>query len=134
MTRLRYSEKARDWRNLTWSSLGACILLATLGAWRGRWPWAVALALAAAGSTVAGWAWARPGWFRGWYRAVRWTGHHLGRVTGIILLTGVFALVLWPLGWCLRLAGRRPFQDPPDPRADTYWRPSRQPGSMDRMF
>lgn len=134
MTRLRYSEKARDWRNLTWSSLGALILLAALGAWRGRWPWAVAAAVAAAGWMVAGWAWARPSRFRGWYRAVRWTGHHLGRVTGMILLTGVFACVIWPLGLGLRLAGRRPFHDAPNRLAGSYWRPSRQPGSLEQMF
>lgn len=134
MTRLRYSEKTGDWRNLTWSSLGAMALLACLGAWRGRWPWIVAAGVAGSGTAAAMIAWARPRWFRGWYRCVRWTGHHVGRVTGTILLATVFVVVAWPLGWCLRLAGRRPFHEEPADGAGSHWRPARQPGPLDRMF
>lgn len=132
--RLRFSENARDWRNLTMSSVAALTLVCVLGAWRGRWPWAVAAVAGSVALLVAGVAWARPAWFRGWYRGVRWTGHQFGRVTGAVLLTVVFVLVLWPMGWCLRWAGRRPLHDPIDPRLASYWTPSRPPGPMERMF
>lgn len=134
MTRLRYSERPADWRNLTASSWGAIALLACLGAWRGRWPWWVAAVGAGLGVAVAIVAWARPRWFRGWYRAVRWTGHQMGRVTGAILLTAAFVVVTWPLGCCLRLMGRRPLHEKPGGANGSYWRPATQPGPMDRMF
>jgi hypothetical protein len=133
-TRLRFSENARDWRNLTMSSVAALTLLFVLGAWRGHWPWAIAAGAGAVAFTMAGLAWARPMWFRRWYRGVRWTGHQVGRVTGVVLLTVVFVLVMWPLGWCLRWAGRRPLHDRIDPRLASYWSPARQPGRMERMF
>lgn len=131
---IRYSEKPVEWRKFTWSSMGALLLVSVLGAWRGRWPWAVVEGGLVIGLGMAIWAWVKPGHFRGWYRGGRWFGHQLGRVMGAVILTLVFGLVITPLGLLMRCAGRDPLQRKRDSTMGTYWVESREPGDLRRMF
>lgn len=132
--RLRFSEDPGEWRKFTCASAVVPVLFCVLGAWRGRWAWAVPGVAAAIACGVALVAAVRPGWFRGWYRAGRRFGHFMGRVMGGVVLTLLFVLLLAPLGIVLRLLGREPLGLRPDPKLGTYWVPSRQPGELERMF
>ena len=77
--------------------------------------------------------WARPGWFRGFYRAGMTATFRIGQVMGWVWLTLFFLFVLTPLGLLLRLLGkdllalkRR--------NAPTYWRTTRTNNQFDRQF
>jgi hypothetical protein len=132
--RLRFSEKPAEWRNFTWSSVAAMTLMAALGAWRGVVPIGVPLAIGGVALGVAVAAALRPAWFRGFYRAGRRVGHGMGTITGGVLLTLIFCLVVLPVGLVLRLAGKDPLRLKRTPGATSYWRPVRPPGDFRRMF
>lgn len=132
--RLRYSEDPAEWRKFVWASSFAPVLFALLGAWRGRWNWSIPSLLAALALVPALLACIHPAWFRTWYRAGRWFGHQMGRIMGGLLLTLLFFLVLSPIALVLRLLGQDPLQLRIDPRAPTYWIPSRPPGDFSQMF
>lgn len=134
MTRLRYSERPIEWRNYAWSSWTALCLVGCLGAWRGKWAWSFAGVFGLVGLGAMMWAWGRPSDFRGWYRAGRWIGHQIGRVTGMVSLFVVFCVVVWPTGLFLRLIGKTPFSQHPDRREGTYWTGSKPMGDLDRLF
>lgn len=134
MTRLRYSERPIEWRNLAWSSSIAICLAVGIGAWRGKWGWGYAVAIGVLTAGVILGAWIRPSAFRGWYRAVRWMGHQIGRGMGMVLLVTVFCLVVWPTGVFLRLIGRTPFSGRLGSRDQTYWIESKPPSDLRRLF
>ena len=105
----------------------ALVWLASRRGWLPLTPWWCLAALPAA--LLVGML--LPGAFAGWHRvfsAVQsWIGHRL-----VMLLLGiVFVLVLVPVGLVLRARGKS-FLD--GPRADSYWKPARKPGSLREQF
>ena len=78
--------------------------------------------------------WGRPRWLRGPYRAVMTGSFYVGQAMGFVLLTLVFVLVVTPMGWALRLAGKDLLALRQDPRADTYWHPAPERSEFERMF
>jgi hypothetical protein len=72
-----------------------------------------------------------PGAFAGWHRGLTALQSWIGRRLVALLLGFVFVLVLVPVGLLLRARGKS-FID--GPRADSYWKPARPPGSLRDQF
>jgi len=72
-----------------------------------------------------------PGPFMGWHQGVRRVQAWIGRHLLAALLGLVFLLVLLPIGWLLRLRGRSFLEAP---SGDSFWTPSRPPGSLRDPF
>ena len=79
--------------------------------------------------------WARPHWFRGFYRGGMTASFRVGQVLSWIWLTLFFLFILTPLGLILRILGkdllglRRPRAIVP-----TYWKPTKTNHRFDRQF
>lgn len=65
-------------------------------------------------------------------------GMLLHLVASPVVLGVMFYAVFTPIGWCMRLAGKRPLGLRADARAESYWvhrrPPAPPPGSFDRQF
>jgi Saxitoxin biosynthesis operon protein SxtJ len=132
--RLVFKEDPKAWRKqalLTLLGLGVITALLT---WRHRLTPPVcgavlaALALAAIGALI------RPRWFRGYYRLSMRLGFYFSQCLGYIVLAMLFVLVVTPLGFVMRLAGKDPLQIRRPRDASTYWSPGKEFGPLDRMF
>jgi hypothetical protein len=69
-----------------------------------------------------------------WFRF----GLLLHRIVSPVMLALMFFLVFTPVGWCMRLFGKRPFALAADPARKSYWIHRAPPGpestSFDRQF
>ena len=92
---------------------------------------AVVLALIALAALCV---WARPRWFRGYYRFTTRLGFHIMSVLGGIVLAVFFFVILTPFGWILRLSGKDLLQLESRRDQQTFWQTARRDGSLDRMF
>ncbi|MCS7090340.1 MAG: hypothetical protein RMN51_08550 [Verrucomicrobiota bacterium] len=132
--RLEYREDPREWRRIALASVVGPALVASFCAWRG-WmgtKWWVTL-LAVLGAILIA-ALVRPSWFRGYYRMIVWTGFQVARFLGYAVLTGLFWLVVVPLGVFLRVSGRDLLQLKRDDGAVSYWKPAPPATPLDKMF
>jgi len=112
-----------------------CAIVAAVQFWLGHgaaWSWLVASALFA-GTTLVYSRALRPLnvlWFR--------FGMLLHRVVSPLILGVMFFAVFTPIGWCMRLAGKRPLSLRFDAAAQSYWvqrrAPAPPPGSFDQQF
>lgn len=75
-----------------------------------------------------------PRWFRGYYRFGTRVGFFAIQLFGKLVLMAIFLLILTPLGWMLRLAGKDLLQLEMRREQQSCWQPARQEGSLDRMF
>jgi polyferredoxin len=62
-----------------------------------------------------------PLWLRWIYAGWMTVGLFLGHIVSTLILTGLFFLVVTPLGWVARLMGRDFLQRKKEPESDTYW-------------
>ncbi|MFZ0826683.1 MAG: SxtJ family membrane protein [Verrucomicrobiia bacterium] len=132
--KLNLKEDPKEWRKSALLTALGLAILSTVLRWRhvlsvNTWPAALA-ALA----VVALAAWLQPGWFRGWYRFSMRLGFALSQWVGRVVLLVFFLLVMTPLGWVLRLAGKDPLQLKRPPDAGTYWHPARDCSPLERLF
>lgn len=112
-----------------------CAIVAGVQFWLGHghaWGWLIA-SLAFAGTTLVYSRALRPLnvlWFK--------FGMLLHRVVSPVVLGIMFFAVFTPIGWCMRLAGKRPLNLTFDKAAASYWvprgPPAPPPGSFDRQF
>jgi hypothetical protein len=132
--KVRYNENPQAWRNSVLFVLAPLIVLATLLHWRhviSREAWLVSIvALLSLGILV----WARPTWFRGFYRASTWAGFWSSQLVARVLLAGLFMLMIVPAGVLMRLSGKDPLKLKRSQNPTTYWRPAKSGGSLDRLF
>ncbi|MSU19955.1 MAG: hypothetical protein EXS30_01000 [Pedosphaera sp.] len=129
----KLKENPREWQKFT-AVVGAAIFLAGFvlqkrGVLPGR-PLAVLVVTAIPVVVCL----IRPMWFRGFYRAGTTAGFHVGQVVGKILLIVLFLVVLTPMGWLLRFAGKDLLNRKRKPDARSYWRPSKNASHFDRQF
>jgi hypothetical protein len=107
-----------------------------MGGWLGyrHAAWSAAAALAGCGvlSIVVG-IW-RPRWMRfvliGWM----WAVFPIGWSVSHLLMASIYFLVLTPIGWIMRLAGRDPLSRKFDRQAETYWTPRPEDVDPSRYF
>jgi hypothetical protein len=112
-----------------------CAMVALVRFWLGHgafWGWLVAAAVFATFALVYSRA-LRPLnilWFR--------FGMLLHHIMSPLILGIMFYVVFTPIGWWMRLAGKRPLNLSFDAAAESYWihrkPPAPQPGSFDRQF
>jgi hypothetical protein len=122
-------------RSFGWVFTAFCAIVAAAQFWLGHgaaWGWLIASALFA-GTTLVYSRALRPLnilWFR--------FGMLLHRVVSPVILGVMFFAVFTPIGWCMRLAGKRPLSLRFEPAARSYWvqrrPPSPPPGSFDQQF
>ncbi len=132
--KLNLKEDPKEWRKSALLTALGLALLSTALRWRHVLPaktWHAALAVLA---VVALAAWLQPGWFRGWYRFSTRLGFALSQIAGRVVLLVFFVLVVTPVGWVLRLAGKDPLQLKRPPDSGTYWHPARDCGPLERLF
>jgi hypothetical protein len=76
----------------------------------------------------------QPRWFRGYYRFSLRLGFYLSQFIGRCVLFVFFVLIVTPLGWMLRLAGKDPLQLKRPRGATTYWHQAKDCSPLDRLF
>lgn len=132
--RLRFKEDPKEWRKATLLGLiGPTVIMGILR-WRGVISNSILIAALAPAALVALCAWARPRWFRSYYRFMTRLGFYLTQVLGRVVLIGVFFLILTPFGWLMRLFGKD-FLQLKSPRGkQTFWQTTKADGSLDNMF
>ena len=132
--KLNYKEDPKEWRkSMLLTALGLA-LISSLLRWRKHLPvdwWLGMLALLALVAVVAV---LQPRWFRGWYRVSLWLGFYSSQFIGRCVLFLFFILIITPVGWALRLAGKDPLQMRKPRAAQTYWQEARDCSPLDRLF
>ncbi len=134
MVKLRLKENPREWQKAVWFGTLGLAILSTVLRWRrilGSTPWAVVLAFLAA---LALCAWARPAWFRVYYRLASRAGFRVGQVVGFVMLGLLFLLLVTPLGLTLRLARKDPLRLKRSPAAVTFWNTAKPASPLERLF
>jgi hypothetical protein len=122
-------------RSFGWVFTGFCAIVAAVQFWLGHshaWGWLIA-SLAFAGTTLVYSRALRPLnllWFK--------FGMLLHVVVSPVVLGIMFFAVFTPIGWLMRLAGKRPLSLRFEPAARSYWvqrqPPAPPPGSFDQQF
>ena len=132
--KLHFKEDPKEWRKSTLlTALGLAILSSVLR-WRKRLPADVWCAVLVVLAVVAICAVLQPRWFRGWYRLSLRLGFYSSQFIGRCVLLLFFLVVITPVGWVLRLAGKDSLQLKRPAGAATYWHPSKDSSPLDRLF
>ena len=132
--KLNLKDEPKEWRKSALLLAFGLAVIISLLRWRhhlGRQTWLVALAVLGLAAIAAA---LKPRWFRGYHLFSMRLGFAVSRILGNALLMLLFVLVVTPLGWLLRLAGKDPLQLKRPPGADSYWHPARKSSSLDRLF
>ena len=131
---IKYKEEPSAWRKTTWFALFPLLVVSAILRWRG-------ILSSAACSTAIGLlvcigclAWARPRWFRQYYRFSTWAGFWSSQCVARVVLAVIFAFVLVPAGLVARLLGKDPLHLKHSRDTKTYWSPARQSSPLDRLF
>jgi len=131
--KLVLKESPREWLKFTAVTGLMAAILWSVARMRGWHDFSLALGWAPGAIAVALCLW-RPRWFRGYYRAGTTFFHHVGRVMGAVMLTGVFLFVVTPLGWALRLAGKDLLKIRRAGDADSHWEKPGPTGGHEKLF
>jgi hypothetical protein len=132
--RLHFKEDPREWRKAALLGLiGPAAIFGILRYRRVVSDTCLVAALAVI-ALVALCAWARPRWFRGYYRFTTRLGFYIIQVLGKVVLAALFFVILTPFGWILRLSGKYFLQLKSPGDKQTFWQTARRDGSLDRMF
>lgn len=127
-------DEPRQWRKSALQALLGLGLLVSLLAWRHVVSinvWRGLLALLAAGASAAI---LKPRWFRPYHLLSIRIGFVLSQWLGRVLLALFFLLILTPVGWALRLAGKDSLWLKRPRNAATYWQDAKEAGPLDRLF
>lgn len=132
--RIRYKEDPGAWRKSTLLSALALAVLSCLLRWRhaltaGAWAGTLGVLVGVALTVCA-----RPQWFRGYYRFSTWAGFWSSQGVARVALALLFVFVIVPAGIILRLLGKDALQLKRLGTAESYWKPAKQGGSLDRLF
>jgi hypothetical protein len=132
--KLNLKEDPKEWRkSALMTALGLAILSAVLR-WRHILPVNTWYAVLGVLAVVAVCACLQPCWFRGHYRFSTRLGFAISQFAGRVVLLGFFLLVMTPLGWVLRLAGKDPLQLKRPSDARTYWHQAKACSPLERLF
>jgi len=133
--KLKLKEEPKEWRKAAWMSALGLAIFSSLLRWRRVLPvtgWAVVLCVLAALVLAAA---MRPNWFRGYYRLSARLGFVISRITGYGVLALIFFVVVTPLGFGLRMLGKKdPLRLRRAADAKSYWKEVRQETSLERLF
>ncbi|MEX0331177.1 MAG: hypothetical protein AB3N64_07120 [Puniceicoccaceae bacterium] len=131
---LRLKEKPSEWIQFTAvMGLGANIIVWLL-ARQGIVSPAVSLTTAILALLAIAIAFARPRWFRGFYRGGMTVSFHIGQTFGKVLLILFFFLLVTPMGLLLRLLGKDLLHLKPSAGEKSCWQKANSSREFDRMF
>jgi hypothetical protein len=131
---IKYKEDPRAWRKNTLLTLLGVLVLSSLLRWRrvlsvGAW---IAILLIILCVAIA--ASVRPQWFRTYYRFSTWSGFWSSQWVARGFLTLMFVVLILPAGIIMRMLGKDPLRLKHPRSAESYWKPVKQGGSLDRLF
>jgi hypothetical protein len=132
--KLIYKENPKEWRKSTLLTMLGLAILSSLLRWRKHLPvnyWHDLLVLL---GLVAICAMLQPRWFRGWYRLSLRLGFYSSQFIGRCVLMVFFIVIITPLGFVLRLAGKDSLQLKRPQNATTCWHRSKDCSPLDRLF
>ena len=132
--KLKFKEDPKEWRKSALLTALGLALLSSMLRWRRHLPVNVWLTLLVLLGVVALVAALRPRWFRGWYRLSLRLGFYSSQFLGRCVLLLVFILIITPLGWVLRLAGKDSLLLKRPRDAKTHWHQARDGSPLDRLF
>jgi hypothetical protein len=132
--RLHFKEDPREWRKSALLGLIGPAAIIGILRWRGAVSAACLAAALALIALAALCAWARPRWFRSYYRFTTRLGFCIIQVLGRIVLAALFFAILTPFGCVMRLMGKDFLQLKSPRDKETFWQTARQDGSLDSMF
>ena len=130
----KFKEDPKEWRKSTLMTVLGLAILSLLLRWRQMLPANAWHAVLAVLGLVAVCALLQPRWFRGYYRLSLRLGFYLSQFIGRCVLAVLFILIVTPLGWVLRLAGKDPLQLKRPRDATTYWHQAKDGSPLDRLF
>ncbi|MGH8022109.1 MAG: hypothetical protein ACRED1_00905 [Limisphaerales bacterium] len=127
-------DEPRQWRKSALQVVVGLGVLSSLLAWRhvvsiNVWRGILAVLAAVALAAVL-----KPRWFRPYHLLSIRLGFVLSQWIGRVLLALFFLVILTPIGWALRLAGKDPLVLKRPANAATYWRDAKEAGPLDRLF
>jgi hypothetical protein len=132
--KLDLKDEPGQWRkSALLTSLGLA-LLSSLLRWRhilGNKTWLVCLSLLVLISVTAI---LQPRWFRSYHIFSMRLGFGLSQFLGWVFLVLFFLIVVIPMGWVLRLAGKDILQLKRPSDVDSYWQKTKDSRSLDRLF
>ena len=131
---LRLKEDSKEWRKSVLLTVPALALVSALLCWRRILPITTWLAILVLLVIVSVAAFARPRWFRGYYRFSMRVGFGLSQVIARVVLVLVFALLITPLGLLLRLTGKDLLGLKRAQDRKSYWADAKESSPLDRMF
>ena len=132
--KLNFKEDPKEWRKSALLTALGLAILSSLLRWRKHLPMNCWLGLLALLGLVTICAVLQPRWFRGWYRLSLRLGFYSSQFVGRCILVLFFFLIITPLGWGLRLAGKDSLQLKRPRDTTTYWQQSKDCSPLDRLF
>jgi hypothetical protein len=129
-----FKEDPKEWRKSALLAALGLAILSSLLRWRRHLPvnvWCAVLALLGLAAICAA---LQPRWFRGWYRLSLRLGIYSSQFIGRCVLAVFFVLILTPLGFMLRLAGKDPLQLKRPRSTATYWHQAKACSPLERLF
>jgi hypothetical protein len=132
--KLIYKENPKEWRKSALLTVLGLAILSSLLRWRRHLPANYWHALLVLFGFVAICAVLQPRWFRGWYRLSLRLGFYSSQFIGRCVLMVFFILIIMPLGFVLRLAGKDSLQLKRPQNATTCWHQSKDCSPLDRLF
>ena len=132
--KLKLKEDPREWRKATLLSALGLAILSTVLRWQHILPVAGWIAALAVFAGVMLCAVLQPRWFRGYYRLSIRLGFYASQWIGCAVLAVLFLLVLTPLGWALRLAGKDLLQLKQPRNTVIYWHSTGESSPLNQLF
>jgi hypothetical protein len=132
--RLTLKEDPKAWRKQALLTAVGISMISLILLWRHVLSSKVCGGILAVSVPAAICALARPRWFRGYYRLSMRLGFYFSQFVGYVVLAVLFVLVVTPLGFIMRLAGKDPLQMKRPQDTSTYWKPGKEFGPLDRLF
>jgi hypothetical protein len=132
--RLNLKEDPKAWRKQALLTALGISMISVILLWRHVLSSKVCGGILAVSVPAAICALIRPRWFRGYYRLSMRLGFYFSQFIGHVVLAVLFFLVVTPLGFILRLAGKDPLQIKRPQDTSTYWKPGKEFGPLDRLF
>lgn len=132
--KVRYKEDPRTWLKSSLLSLLGLLIVSVLLRWRHVIKPVTFAGILAALTSLALVVYLRPRWFRGYYRFSAWAGFWSSQWVARLALVLLFGVFLVPAAFIFRLLGKDALQLRRMKEVDSYWRPVRPGGSLDRLF
>jgi hypothetical protein len=132
--KLNFKEDPKEWRKSALLTALGLAILSSLLRWRKHLAVNVWLALLVLLAAVAVCAVLQPRWFRGWYRLSLRLGFYSSQFIGRFVLLVFFIVIITPLGFVLRLAGKDSLLLKRPREAKTFWHPAKDCSPLDRLF